>query len=62
MTQQGLMHGYPSLVWVGRVTDVEGHLGIWAGAVGFKRSKNAKKLVAKVLDGHQYLLPQCECM
>ena len=43
LTQQGRIHGYPSLVWVGRGTDIEGHLGIWAGAVGSKRSKTPKK-------------------
>ena len=52
LTQQGWIHDYPYLVWVGRGTDVEGHLGIWAGAVGSKSSKNAKKIVAKLLDGH----------
>ena len=43
LTQQGRIHGYPGLVWVGRGTDIEGHLGIWAGAVGSKRSKTPKK-------------------
>ena len=32
----------PTLVWVGRGSDIEGHLGIWAGAVGSKRSKTPK--------------------
>ena len=38
------IHGYPIRVRVGRGSDREGHLGIWARAVGYKKLKNDKKV------------------
>ena len=42
--KQGRIHGYPSRVRVGRVSDGAGHWSIWAGAVSSKCSKTPKKL------------------
>ena len=37
--KEGRIHGYPSRVWVGRGSDKEGHLSVWAGAVSSKTPK-----------------------
>ena len=42
VNEQGRIHGYLSRVWMGRGSDVEGQICIWAGAVMQKPLTNAK--------------------